>query len=69
MNRSGHSLSAGPDLDNGVGPLVRLASNGTLANPLTRLQINEVSPSEDDRIAEANLHQAERTSQVRMFLS
>ncbi|KAF8545760.1 hypothetical protein OG21DRAFT_1491947 [Imleria badia] len=42
MNRSGHSLSAAPDLDDGAGPL-----------------IDKVSPSEDDRITEANLHQAE----------
>ena len=31
MNRSGHILSTAPDLNNGAGLEVRLASSGTLA--------------------------------------
>ena len=56
MNRSGHSLSAAPNLHDRQ---VSFASHDILvycANLFPPLEIDEVSPSEDDRIAEEALY-------------
>ena len=65
MNRTGHSLSAAPDLHDQEDMQVSLSPHDIpvySTNLFPPLKINEASPSEDDRIAEEALYQREGTS-------
>jgi len=66
-SRSGHSLSAAPDVYDAGDIQVSSSLNDILAqcaNQFSLLEIDEVSPSEDDRIAEEALRPSEGISQA-----